>query len=140
MKQIITLSDCLKCKECCHFYEGYEHLTPIVEENEKHFRIQCNEKIGKYHICPNFKKELCIIQDNKPFDCKIYPFNIMKDKNGNIVLAYDKTCRGIKNKTKKEIEEYSDYLIDFIKKNKILEKEIYIEPFQKELAVIKKIE
>ncbi len=139
MKQIVKLDDCLKCRECCRFYKGYQHLAPIIEKEGKYSMILCKEKRGSYYICPYFKKNICIVEKNKPFDCKIYPFNIMVNREGAIVLAYDRSCKGLKGKTKKEIEKYADYLIKYIKKMGILKNKFYVEPFQKELTIVRNL-
>jgi Fe-S-cluster containining protein len=139
MKQIVKLSDCIACRECCRFYKGYEHLAPIIEKGGRHFRIVCTERKGNYYICPFLKEGFCMINSNKPYDCAIYPFNIMRDRKGAVVLAYDKSCKGLRKKSKKELLEYADYLADYIEKKKILKKKHYIEPFQKELTPIKKL-
>ena len=59
----------------------------------------------------------------------------MKDKKGNIVIGIDKNCKGLKNKTKKQINNYVEEISPLIKKI-IKQKPFLIEKFQTELKII----
>ncbi|MBS3155539.1 YkgJ family cysteine cluster protein [Candidatus Woesearchaeota archaeon] len=138
MKDIVSYKDCLNCKACCKFFEKYKHLRPLIKIKKGYKKVNLKRK-NNYYICSYFKKGLCVIHDKKPFDCKIYPFHFMKNGN-DVFLAYDNSCKGIKNKKKKDILKYADYLEKCIKKNNLLKKnKKYIVNFEKWLTPIKKI-
>jgi len=156
MKQLISLKDCIACGDCCYYHSHYLHLSPILEkrmlgkkfidenrqflEDEgKYFRVRCPVKKSWNHYFCAFKQgNLCRLKDKRSFECKLYPFNIMKDREGRIVLGIDRDCRGLKNKTEKQIKEHAKYLKPALRR--ILKtKKFYIEEFQPELEIIESL-
>ncbi len=151
MKQLLSLQDCLDCRDCCYYHKGYLHLAPAFEKTAKvkkskvidkktHFIARCSRKKDSSHFFCDFRDgDKCGLKERRPFACKLYPFNVMRDRKGNVVLGIDFNCKGIKKKSGREIKEYAEYLIPTIRR-KIKNKLFYVEPFQKELRIIANVQ
>jgi Fe-S-cluster containining protein len=115
LKKILDNKTCAECKVCCAFdrYDVWE--TPILTRtNVEHmFTINPDIKIIKKDNSYSFKiKELnknelfycpvldhdkgCMLGDEKPFDCKIWPFRIM-NLCGKRVITISPICKEMFN-------------------------------------------
>lgn len=96
LKKILDNKACAKCQLCCIFerYEVWE--TPVFTEEIKNkllklrpdtkfiskdggyiFRVEKLDE-GQLFSCPALDKQKgCILGDEKPFDCRIWPYRIM---------------------------------------------------------------
>lgn len=112
LKQIVPSSLCLVCDVCCRFPEEESPLSPYFTGEEIGFmtalerqnlpvdtRVQGRGKVrpiphGEGCICPYFDPttHFCRIYSKRPLDCRIYPFAIMRDLEGSIVLGIDTKC------------------------------------------------
>ena len=117
-EEILSPADCAKCEYCCSFRRQSLNLTPCfaaetVEEiknmyPDARFKTRQNGTVtidldDKYHtddsgeeaLC-HFNRKGCILPDHlKPFDCKLWPFRLMK--NGDrLQLALVPTCPRIR--------------------------------------------
>ncbi|MCS7122262.1 MAG: YkgJ family cysteine cluster protein [Archaeoglobaceae archaeon] len=72
---------CTACGRCCYEYKINLRLYEYLKLKATGF---VEEKFGKFYIkkidgkCPFQVQNLCILQKNKPFACKIYPFRIFR--------------------------------------------------------------
>ena len=115
LKTLISSEDCHKCKKCCVFEEKDLWEIPIFS-NELKERIKekwPNVKFKKYgnqwkielckdghiYLCPflDFFSG-CTLYDNKPLECKLWPFYIM-DSGGLPVLAISPECDVMNSKS-----------------------------------------
>ncbi len=109
-------SECKKCGDiCCRFSRGYAKYAPFFSFSEKNkliknslvkntsFRKQKEgfqlflkriKKNSDYYYCPIFsqKTKQCSAYDCRSLDCSLYPFLILKNKNGKPVLGLDLEC------------------------------------------------
>ena len=121
LKKILKEDVCAKCRICCSFVESDSWETPVFTSDnivyDKNFK-----EYGKYHtlnfhfkddkqilLCPKLDENTgCVLNDeDKPFDCKIWPLRIMK-MNDKIVLALAKVCNELKIEKKEKIIEILD--------------------------------
>ena len=149
MKQLLTLKDCVECGDCCYYYKGYLALAPrfsreeakkISKENlidkKTHFVAGCQRrKNSNYFFCDFKEGEMCLLKEKRPFGCKLYPFNVMKDRKGKIVLGIDWNCKGVKSRTKEQIDEYAKKIIPFVRR-KIRQNPFLVEEFQGGLKIL----
>ncbi|HLD41424.1 MAG TPA: YkgJ family cysteine cluster protein, partial [archaeon] len=88
----------------------------FTSEDGKHYTVVFKEKEGLHNLCPFVRDNmLCSIYENRPVDCKIWPFAIIRKEKG-IYLAIDtkELCPGIKKRVgTEEYGEYVRYLIDY---------------------------
>ena len=114
LTDVLSPSDCAKCGFCCSFRRQSLNLTPCFAKEtvaeisrlypEARFKTLPNDAVTidiadnyrtndseEESLCP-FNREGCILpQHLKPFDCKLWPFRLMKSKTG-LVLALVPTC------------------------------------------------
>ncbi len=145
LKKLIKLNNCLKCRQCCKFRKSDFAYVPIFNKNEvekiaehggkkiswRNYQGRAgsfqpvlvkSKKQDGWYVCPFLDevKYLCIIEKIKPFDCRIWPFVLMRGKNGGaIFMAYysKKYCPGLENIKPKELKKFKEYLVKFCKKN-----------------------
>lgn len=110
LKKILNNKSCARCKICCTFdrYDVWE--TPLLTpaDAEQVININPNIKLVKKGNSYNFKiNELneneifycpvldhnkgCILGEEKPFDCQIWPYRIM-NLNGKRVITISPIC------------------------------------------------
>lgn len=114
LKNILSPNTCAQCRICCIFdkYDVWE--TPVISEELKgkisaernDLRFAAKGDSGAYifnmedswdeekelFICPALDAEKgCTLGENKPFDCKIWPYRIM-DLNGTLVISIASIC------------------------------------------------
>lgn len=109
LKNILSGESCAKCQLCCIFdkYDIWETPTvndelaekikerfPEVEfiEKENGARILKCIPNGELFNCPLLdKKSGCKLSDEKPFDCRIWPYRIM-EFGGRRVISIASIC------------------------------------------------
>ena len=109
LKNILKSSDCASCRVCCVFdkYDLWE--TPVLDGELKNrvserfprlsfvekgdgwlFRMEESE--DELYYCPALDRNSgCILGDDKPFDCKIWPYRIMS-LGGKRVISIASIC------------------------------------------------
>lgn len=109
LKNILLNKDCAKCQICCVFenYDLWE--TPIISDelrkeiaddfpdqefikkgNSWLMRMEQDED-GLFY-CPMLdRKSGCMLDEKKPFDCRIWPYRIM-NFNGTRVISIASIC------------------------------------------------
>jgi hypothetical protein len=99
LESLLTSSDCAKCKLCCYFskYEIGEtpmigcELRTLIENKfpQTHFIDRDDfslfvltphkgENPGEFFDCPVLTETGCALGSDKPFECAVWPFRIMK--------------------------------------------------------------
>ncbi|HVG02284.1 MAG TPA: phosphatidylglycerol lysyltransferase domain-containing protein [Nitrospira sp.] len=111
--QIVPSATCRHCEVCCRFPEEDSFLRPFftAEEIEQataaglssayfpnaagaQIDLVPNSEEGGY-ICPAFDRATsqCRIYDDRPLDCRLYPFALMWDTlHEQVVLGWDTKC------------------------------------------------
>lgn len=143
MKQLISKKECLDCKDpCCEFSWAYLNFAPVFTNSEKkklvkngfserNFRKRGNcwqirlKLQGAKLVCPFIKlvngKRTCSIQKNKPLDCEMFPFSLVRF-GGKIFLGIcrkDSACYAAERLIKtKKFENHVKYLKSYLKKIK----------------------
>lgn len=144
LKEILSPKTCAECRLCCSFDREDSWENPVISENtaEKvkeqckngelipyggnsyRFALSYNDEGLAY--CPALTEKGCCLDDNaKPFDCKIWPYRIMR-KGDKLVIVLSPVCENMSamdfSKTKafgekiaKEIFEQAEENPDIIK-------------------------
>ena len=136
LKNILSGSTCAKCRICCIFDNYDLWVTPVVSDElyEKllkeypgtEFLPKGKSRIFKcvpdvingeeLFICPMLDhKTGCKLGDDKPFDCRIWPYRVM-ELGGKLVISMASICPTMYEKPlKKLVEElHRDGLADKI--------------------------
>ena len=123
LKEVLSPENCARCGFCCSFRRQSLNLTPYFAKEtvdeisrlhpEARFKTLPNGAVtididGKYRtadseeeaLCP-FNRNGCILPEHlKPFDCKLWPFRLMKCGDG-LALALVPTCPWIERDSTK---------------------------------------
>lgn len=128
LKNILSGKSCAECRICCVFdkYDLWE--TPVVtdevydevrrrfpdvkfvEKGQTHlFRMEPEAADGdELYYCPMLDKSSgCMLKDNKPFDCRVWPYRIM-ELGGRRVISIASICPELYARPLKELAEELD--------------------------------
>jgi Fe-S-cluster containining protein len=141
MKTITKTEHCSECRECCKFTEDEKEYGILMTSDEmkkikqrvqdvKIINHNGSENVFKadliksktekgIYVCPYLVEESheCKIYDIVPFECKLWPFEIIKsDENScvNLMCYEKKYCPSLQKISEKEFEEYKEYLIKLL--------------------------
>ena len=109
LKNILKSSDCASCRVCCVFdkYDLWE--TPVLDgelkkrveerfprisfvEKGNGWLFRMEESEDELYYCPALDPNSgCILGEDKPFDCKIWPYRIMS-LGGKRVISIASIC------------------------------------------------
>lgn len=123
LKKILDNQTCADCKLCCIFdrYDVWE--TPVFDEKTKNllqkeknaefipkdngyiFKVEKFDNEGLF-TCPALdSKTGCILKDEKPFDCRIWPYRIM-NVCGKRAITIASICDAMYNKPLSELTDF----------------------------------
>ena len=125
LKKILSGSSCAKCRLCCVFDSLDVWETPVFTEEIKNkilsekpdtqfikkdsgFILNAGE-LADDHLftCPALTEKGCMLGDDKPFDCRIWPYRIM-NVGGKRAINIASICSELYNRPLSQ-------LIDFLK-------------------------
>ncbi len=125
LKKILSGESCAQCRLCCVFdrYDVWE--TPVFTEDIKNkilenapdtqflpvdggyiFKVREFDDEGLFS-CPALTEKGCILGDEKPFDCRIWPYRIM-NIGGRRAITIASICDELYNRPLSQ-------LVDFLK-------------------------
>ncbi len=104
LKKILNPASCGKCRVCCGFDEGDKWEIPLVFDELKLWLGQNRPDVkltprGNEHVfemsfngeavvfCPMLTDTGCVLGDNKPFDCRIWPFRVNSFEGRNVITV-----------------------------------------------------
>ena len=162
LSEILSKEQCASCRFCCAFRRVSLWETPIfTKENIEAIKedsnldassllefINENKTYARYDLsnayktedseeeapCPFLSENGCVLDNNeKPWDCKIWPLRVMKKKDGKTVIALTPTCPGVNKLDLETVREFcrrklSDSLFEYAFEHPYLIKE-YREDF-----------
>lgn len=110
LSKLLSKEDCKNCRICCSFDSFDIWETPVVSEQLRNrilddypelrfikkddcylFRMEKEPGEDLYFCSVLDRSKGCVLGDDKPFDCKIWPFRIM-DLNGTRVITLSPVC------------------------------------------------
>lgn len=133
LSKILSQQECAACRICCSFdsYDLWE--TPVISKNlaskilqevapqqqfvkkDDHFLFKMTkEPQADLYYCPMLDQEKgCILGDDKPFDCKIWPLRIM-NLDGKRVITLSPVCPTVMKKPIEDIVQTAKELSEEI--------------------------
>jgi hypothetical protein len=126
--EILTREECARCRICCSFdsYDLWE--TPVITDGvkERALEIDCNLRFSDVsgarlfimqrepdedlYFCPMLDhKKGCKLGDEKPFDCRIWPYRVMRFE-GRRVIVISPVCPTVYSKPLNEIKALAEKL------------------------------
>ena len=162
LRQIVPSALCLTCDVCCRFPEATSFLAPFFTEEErallgpqgerffdaplKGSKIRL-ERHGEGCICPYFdpQTQYCKIYRERPLDCRIYPFTLMRDKTDAVVLGIDTKCPFIQEHAddpalRADAEEVTRFLSSDPIFEIIVSHPALIGPYQEDVIILRPLE
>lgn len=123
IKRVLKGEECAACRICCVFDDSDIWEIPIFyeEQVEKIREIlpgcEISQRGAGYvfhsqkaadglYYCPALTEKGCILGDEKPFDCKIWPFRV-NDFGGRRVITLSPVCPNVQ---KRPLCELTDLL------------------------------
>ena len=117
LEHILSKEECAACRLCCKFDSYDLWQTPVISQSlasrilqeyspeirfirrDEHFLMKMTrEPEADLYYCPLLDHERgCIMGDDKPFDCEIFPFRVM-NLNGTLVLTLSPECPVVNSK------------------------------------------
>lgn len=110
LSKLLSKEECAKCRICCSFDSTDLWETPVVsaklrdrilddypemrfvEKGESYlFRMDKEPDEDLYYCSVLDRKKGCVLGDEKPFDCRIWPFRVM-EFNGQWVITLSPVC------------------------------------------------
>ena len=108
LKNILSPSDCAKCRICCVFdrYDLWEtptipnemkvalsDLDPSLEfiSHGSSWLFRMHESSDGLYYCPMLTETGCKLGDSKPVECRIWPYRVMK-LDGRLIIAVASIC------------------------------------------------
>lgn len=148
LKQLVPQEFCLRCDVCCRFPQADSVWAPLFTKSEvKHlvendilpplvFTTHPDQEQGvkeinplkinliaheDYYICPCLepREHKCKIYEQRPFECQLYPFLLVKS-HGKFYLAKDIKCPYFKSGPEDKTKIYIEYLKKELQTQKML--------------------
>lgn len=91
--------ECLSCEDKCCKWDFSSPLFITPEENKK------LAGINTLHPCLFYENDLCAVHEDRPVDCRLFPFDIIKDNNKFYWVVWKLNC-SISNKSKGKFEPF----------------------------------
>ena len=132
LKEILKGTDCAACRVCCVFDKNDCWEVPLVEPDlaayiaENYPEVKLT-KMGNCSIfdsefdekglttCPMLTEEGCKLGDKKPFDCRIWPFRLMR-KGDLLLLTLSPVCKTVSKLSVEQISAFAAKIADTIYK------------------------
>lgn len=108
LKKILNPASCGECRVCCGFDESDKWEIPLIFDELREFIAQHYPDVkliarggeyvfdmrfngGEVAYCPMLTENGCALGDNKPFDCRIWPFRV-NSLDGRRVITVSPVC------------------------------------------------
>lgn len=124
LRKILSPETCAACRLCCGFdcTDTWEFPVLPQETVEAMHRMGVSPKLvpageeqtfaapplrgEELFFCPMLCETGCTMGAEKPFDCKVWPFRMMRDLAGNVRVAVAGYCPGMKRYTDEQLETF----------------------------------
>lgn len=123
LKEILTTKSCAECRLCCVFDSTDTWELPILEaenitavlavkpdaviENGTFTAPKLSD--SELFACPVLGEMGCMLpREKRPFDCRIWPFRMMKGENGKTVIAVSDLCESMAKYSDEELCAFLD--------------------------------
>lgn len=130
LKGLLSPASCAKCRVCCVFDRGdcwempliTPELAEIIKKEQPDVKIKQTGVCGVFEPdfgenglaeCPMLTENGCKLGENKPFDCRIWPFRVMK-KGGLLLLTLSPVCETVSALPAAEISAFAEKLSETV--------------------------
>ena len=151
LTKILSRGECAKCRVCCVFDRSDVWEMPLItpelaeilktdypdiklkklSENSGCFVTDAEFDKEGLCSCPLLTEKGCALGENKPFDCRIWPFRVMR-KGNLLLLTLSPVCESVSSLSVKKVSEFvpeiAPKILEEVKRNPEMVKE-YIEGY-----------
>lgn len=105
MKKEGTFNNCTNCNLCINCCMEFDKMnSPVLNKEEveliskdyNDFSISIKDNLYRLKTVDNkcifYIDDRCIIYNNRPLDCRLYPFDIIKKDNKYLLVLYKLNC------------------------------------------------
>ncbi len=132
LKQFVPSETCLACEGCCRFSEGKSSWRPRLTEEEKDVPVLEEHRDGQgclktkeqdggfFCSCFDAERNACTVYADRPFDCALYPFLLVRLGDGPAVAAH-LNCPFVQDTWDGPVfERHTEYLKEFFARPRVL--------------------
>ncbi|MBQ8297620.1 MAG: hypothetical protein IJX77_07555 [Ruminococcus sp.] len=123
LKKILDGKSCAKCRLCCVFDSSDVWETPVFTQEIRDRILQHSPETeflpkdggfifkvgelsdGELFSCPALTEKGCMLGDDKPFDCRIWPYRIM-EIGGRRAITLASICEELYNRPLSQLTEF----------------------------------
>ncbi len=122
LSRILSHETCAKCRLCCTFVESDKWEIPLFAGKEERSTAENFAPVEKRPgtescvfrmsfsgneiiYCPAASDHGCVLGENRPFDCRIWPFRV-NDLNGTRVITLSPVCPAVIQLPLKELCDF----------------------------------
>lgn len=122
LKKILSGESCAQCRVCCVFDRDDEWEIPLISReladylasNESGYVLKPQKNSFVFEMnydedgltrCPMLTEKGCKLGDYKPFDCKIWPFRVMKLDN-LLTITVSPVCDSVSSLPLKDLCDF----------------------------------
>ena len=133
LKEILSKESCANCRVCCIFDRDDCWEMPLIapelarEITDKYPEVKMiptgenklckifDAEYGQDGLtrCPMLTESGCALGDKKPFDCRIWPFRVMR-KGNCLLLTLSPVCETVSALPTDKISQFADKIADKI--------------------------
>lgn len=133
LKEILSGESCASCRLCCVFDRDDCWEMPLVtpesaaEITDRYPEVKIipageNKLCGIFDSeydsdgltrCPMLTESGCKLGDGKPFDCRIWPFRVMR-KDGCLLLTLSPVCETVSSLPVSKISDFAAKIADSV--------------------------
>lgn len=130
LKGLLSPSSCAACRVCCVFdrEDCWEmplikpELAAIIEKDHPEVKIRKTGVCGVFEAdfgedglakCPMLTENGCKLGENKPFDCRIWPFRVMRKEN-LLFLTLSPVCETVSKLPVSAVSEFAEKLSETV--------------------------
>lgn len=108
MKREGTFKTCTNCKKRFNCCETFDKMNPptltlkeieLIENEYSDFYENLGDNLYRLKVedntCIFFRNGKCVIYDIRPLDCRLFPFDIIKDNDKYYLILYKLECINI---------------------------------------------
>ncbi len=125
LTKILSRSTCAACRLCCQFDASDIWELPVLpaetaavvqqQKPDIEFISSGTEvtfaapplKGTELFACPMLTEQGCgLSEQEKPFDCKVWPFRLMQMENGKLCIAVSELCNGMHSYTDTQLQAF----------------------------------
>ena len=143
LKKILNPSSCAECRVCCGFDREDVWEIPIIsKELAEYIKSEVNPDVRldkyengyKFHMdfcdgeelsmCPMLSDNGCILKDNKPFDCRVWPMRVMRLSDNLVGITVSPVCETVSALPLSVLSDFllgeeglADKMLDYAEKN-----------------------